>query len=186
MSCYPAAHAQRSLLCWCTAASALGHLHSPHIESRRHFFFPTNAHFPTCTLQQTPFLGTKVPFPLECHVISGIPSKFPPKGKDSQICLSTREGCSGVILSRSRDQNSFKMVVVIIHAGSLLLVDRICYPTLQQSAALQSQPSTKCKLRHDATHYSTYIPYVYIYIYIHTYINLYIYVYVYIYIYKFM
>ena len=28
-----AAHA---LLCWCTAASALGHLHSPRVETRRH------------------------------------------------------------------------------------------------------------------------------------------------------
>jgi len=41
------------------------------------------AHFPTCALQQTPFLGSKVPFPLESQVISAISSKFPQKGWDS-------------------------------------------------------------------------------------------------------
>ena len=41
------------------------------------------AHFPTCALQQTPFLGTKVPFPLDIQIVFGISSKFPRKGWNS-------------------------------------------------------------------------------------------------------
>jgi len=63
--------AAHSLLCWCTAASALGRQHSLRIETRRH----DKRSFLTCALQQTSFLAAKLPFPLESQVISGFPRK---------------------------------------------------------------------------------------------------------------
>jgi len=51
--------AAQALLRWCTAASALGHLHLPRVETRRRM---TSAHFQTRALQQTPFFGTNFHF----------------------------------------------------------------------------------------------------------------------------
>jgi len=40
----------------------------------------TSAHFPTRALQQTPFLGTKVPFSTDSQDLQDISSVFPQKG----------------------------------------------------------------------------------------------------------
>jgi len=52
----------------------------------------TNAHFPTCALQRTPFLGTKVPF---SRIITGNIIRIEKAGIP-ETSFSTREGAAWV------------------------------------------------------------------------------------------
>jgi len=47
----------------------------------------TSAHFRTCALQQTPFLGTKIPFSTDSPRITGNIIVFPQKGWDPKHLL---------------------------------------------------------------------------------------------------
>ena len=52
------------------------------------------AHFPTCTLQQTTFLGTKVPFSTDSQELQGISSNSRMKAGIPRTSFSTRDGRS--------------------------------------------------------------------------------------------